>query len=85
MRQYKNKAEIIDKGEIIDDKINDNCRNMNVFVYLSSCIGSGGAGMTDRLSARLQTARIGFDSQSRPHEDSKYFNWKQGYSKANSQ
>ena len=31
------------------------------------------AGVTDRLSARLQTARIGFDSQPRPHYDSKHF------------
>ena len=35
------------------------------------------AGMTDRLSARLQTARIGFDSQSRPYEDQKYNDWRQ--------
>ena len=72
MRQTKH------EDEIIEDKINDNCRNKNVFVYLSSCIGSGGAGMTDRLSARLQTARIGFDSQSRPYEDSEYNDWKEG-------
>jgi len=32
--------------------------------------------MTDRISARLQTARIGFDSQSRPHENPKYYDWK---------
>ena len=35
------------------------------------------AGVTDRLSARLQTARIGFDSRPRPYEDPKYNDWRQ--------
>ncbi len=30
------------------------------------------AGVTDRPSARLQTARIGFDSQPRPYDDQQH-------------